>query len=426
MRKIKCDVVVVGAGPGGSMAAKTCAKYGLDTVLVERKEYPSKPNSMGCLVSRRIAEYVHIDKKTTSAPIYGIVQTAPDGTEISMREPDGYEVAYVLNRDTFDNELLKITLKENIEYMNRTRATGLIREDGKIRGIEAKIDEKEDVEIRSNIVIGADGVEHKIGRWAGIYERLDPNDAWVVFDNLLDYSDIDEHTYYQIIGWRSDGKVMAYPNAAWVLYPKGEGKTALQPMPYHSLGWQKGEAKNALNYFMKNHPLFKKSKIIDVGGGVLPAVPLKRFTTDNVMLIGDAAHLNMMPWADGVMTAIESGVFAGERAVEACEEGDFSSEFLSEYEKRWNRTYGEKKMIGYYIAKLAQALPDKYWNIFCHRLKEDNAKFTDELFKVIKSPKLISKILFKLKKEGLEIPDLLSFGSLFKKYYRNYWDTFFE
>jgi len=41
MKKINCDVVVVGAGPGGSMAAKTCAEYGLDTVLVERKEYPA-------------------------------------------------------------------------------------------------------------------------------------------------------------------------------------------------------------------------------------------------------------------------------------------------------------------------------------------------------------------------------------------------
>ena len=57
MKKINCDVVVVGAGPGGSMAAKTCAKYGLDTVLVERKEYSgdfrifrcSSPYRGGCL-----------------------------------------------------------------------------------------------------------------------------------------------------------------------------------------------------------------------------------------------------------------------------------------------------------------------------------------------------------------------------------------
>jgi hypothetical protein len=45
------------------MAAKTCAKYGLDTVLVERKEYPSKPNSMTCMVGPRIFEYVRMDKK---------------------------------------------------------------------------------------------------------------------------------------------------------------------------------------------------------------------------------------------------------------------------------------------------------------------------------------------------------------------------
>jgi Pyruvate/2-oxoglutarate dehydrogenase complex, dihydrolipoamide dehydrogenase (E3) component, and related enzymes len=32
------DTIIIGAGPGGLTAAKTCAKYGLDTVLVERKE----------------------------------------------------------------------------------------------------------------------------------------------------------------------------------------------------------------------------------------------------------------------------------------------------------------------------------------------------------------------------------------------------
>jgi hypothetical protein len=45
------------------MAAKTCAKYGLDTVLIERKEYPSKPNSMSCLVGGRICEYIKMTKE---------------------------------------------------------------------------------------------------------------------------------------------------------------------------------------------------------------------------------------------------------------------------------------------------------------------------------------------------------------------------
>ena len=83
MKKINCDVVVVGAGPGGSMAAKTCAKFGLDTVLVEREEYPSKPFASGVLVGRRMFEYVKINEKTVNSPVYRIVQHFPDGTELS-------------------------------------------------------------------------------------------------------------------------------------------------------------------------------------------------------------------------------------------------------------------------------------------------------------------------------------------------------
>ena len=37
MKTYQCDVVVVGAGPGGSMAAKFCAQGGLDTILIEKK-----------------------------------------------------------------------------------------------------------------------------------------------------------------------------------------------------------------------------------------------------------------------------------------------------------------------------------------------------------------------------------------------------
>jgi len=48
----------------------------------------------------------------------------------------------------------------------------------------------------------------------------------------------------------------------------------------------------------------------------------------------------------------------------------------------------------------------------------------DNFGKMLKSPKLASKIIYEFKKEGLEISDTLSLVSLFKKYYRNYWDTY--
>jgi Dehydrogenases (flavoproteins) len=172
MKKINCDVVVVGAGPGGSMAAKTCAKYGLDTVLVERKEYPEHSRSdMNTLIQHRIFEYVKIDESIIHSKVWGIKQYFPDGTEISTREPEGYDIAYIMNRKVFDKRVLELALKEGAKFMNKTRVTGLLKEEEKVKGVKAKIDEKEDVEIRSDIVIGADGVESNVGSWAGIYKK---------------------------------------------------------------------------------------------------------------------------------------------------------------------------------------------------------------------------------------------------------------
>jgi digeranylgeranylglycerophospholipid reductase len=167
VEKLSYDVVVVGAGPGGSMAAKTCAKYGLDTVLVERKEEPGRPATFTWIADRRIFDYIQI-KREFATPIYRLIHASQDGTEMCTPYHDEYELCYEVDRKVFDRELLKLPLKKGAEYMNKTRATGLIKEGGQIKGVKAKINEKEDVEIRSNIVIGADGVESKIGKWAGI------------------------------------------------------------------------------------------------------------------------------------------------------------------------------------------------------------------------------------------------------------------
>ena len=43
------------------MVAKTCAKYGLNTVLVEREEYPARPNVLGCLIQPRLWDYLKMD-----------------------------------------------------------------------------------------------------------------------------------------------------------------------------------------------------------------------------------------------------------------------------------------------------------------------------------------------------------------------------
>ena len=156
--------------------------------------------------------------------------------------------------------------------------------------------------------------------------------------------------------------------------------------------------------------------------------PLKKFTTDGIMLVGDAAHQINMPHVAGVLHAMDAGVMAGETAVDAHEEGDFSYNVLSRYEKRWYKLHGEKDAIGFYLTKVGYTMSPKQINTIFHILKDNNAVFVDKIFETLfKSPKFVSELIRSFREEEkLKIEDVLSLSSLIRKHYATFWDTFTE
>jgi len=425
MKTINCDVVVVGAGPGGSMAAKTCAKYGLDTVLVERKEKPGKPKLFTTSVNRRIMDYIKIDKKFAVSEVNKYITISAKGIESDTLESPaaGSTFGYAVNRKTFEDELAKLAVKEGAELYTKTRATGLIRVDGQIKGIKAKIDEKEDVEIRSNIVIGADGIESKVGRWAKIHQAFPKKDLWVMEDFLLEDVDVEENTIYQWM--RYEGT----PGVAFWLSPHGDRRWALTVFKSYKTSYpeKRGELFNAFAYFFKNDPIFSNAKIIDRGGGVVPMLILKKLTTDGVMLVGDAASQAEKMYAGGCLHAMDAGVMAGETAVEAHEEGDFSSNLLSRYEKRWKRLHGENDLLKFYFRKFLLNMSDEGVDGYHQSLRDNNGKHTFEWFmEFSKSSRFMSKLFDNFRKEGLDVMEFYFVMSHFKQNFENYWDTLIQ
>jgi digeranylgeranylglycerophospholipid reductase len=79
-----------------------------------------------------------------------------------------------------------------------------------------------------------------------------------------------------------------------------------------------------------------------VTGNVPVALPPTRLVTDGLMVVGDAARQVDPLTGGGISNAMNAGQLAAQVAVEAIAASDPSSDFLSRYEKEWQRGIGRK------------------------------------------------------------------------------------
>src|SRR3970282_651004 len=95
----------------------------------------------------------------------------------------GNECGYVLERDLFDRHLAKLAAKAGAEVRIRTSAVGLLQEDGAVVGARCE-HFGETFDVTARVVIGADGYESQVGRWAGLETHLRARDI----DACLQYT----------------------------------------------------------------------------------------------------------------------------------------------------------------------------------------------------------------------------------------------
>ncbi|MBR2255378.1 MAG: NAD(P)/FAD-dependent oxidoreductase [Candidatus Methanomethylophilaceae archaeon] len=347
MKTYECDVVVVGAGPGGSMAAKFCAQGGLDTILIEKKAEIGAPLRCAEGVSKKWLEEVGIEPNPIwiRGDMKGAIIKSTKGTTFQLDESKaGSEVGYVLERHLFDKALAKDAAEAGAKIMMRTSATDVIRNaEGKVAGVKA-ICFGEEIEIRAKCVVAADGYESQVGRWGGIDTTLDLNDI----DSCIQYRmcNIDVAPDYCefVIGSVAPGGYV------WI-FPKGDGVANVGIGVMGRLCKGKADAKYYLDKFIAEDHRFKNGQILEIMGGFVSTCPgLDCAVDDNLVLVGDAARIIDPITGGGICHACRTGMYAGKVLTECAKTGDFSKKALMAYEKMW-RGRMEDKLVRNWMAK---------------------------------------------------------------------------
>lgn len=360
------DVLVIGAGPAGSIAAKTAAEKGLDVLLIEKRQEIGDPVRCAEGVNKEcLKQHIKIDKKWICADLKGSLIYSPDGTKIEMSEEiAGGEVGYVLERKVFDRALAEEAAKAGAEVRVKTRACDLIIENGFVKGARLMHLGKE-YDVRAKIVIGADGVESKVGRWAGIDTSLKPIDIETCVQYLVAGIDVNqEYCEFYI------GSEIAPGGYIWI-FPKGEGKANVG---IGILGSKMGKFKprpvDYLNAFIEKK--FPDARIVEmVYGGVPVSGSIEKTSTNGLMLIGDAARQSDPITGGGILNAMNAGKIAGEAAYVAISSGDVSLEKLEEvYEKPWRATIGHAIDLSLIVKNCFINLSDEDLNSLAHSLKD--------------------------------------------------------
>lgn len=351
------DVIVVGGGPAGTMAAWYAAEGGASVLLLEKDRDLGLPVRCAEACGRKsLDRFLDPDPRWIAHRLDGVEFVAPDGTSLTVNTD---EVGYILNRRTFDQELGRRAALAGAQIVTRAYVNGLLLKDGNVEGVQVQFPDGAR-QVSSKIVIGADGIESRVGRWAGMRTHFALKDLESCYQMTL--GGVSVNPEYVRCHFGEDVAPGGY---AWV-FPKGHdvANVGLGIAADQADGVQ---AKVWLERFVDRH--FPEASVLAcVAGGVPAAKPFKKIHGAGVLLAGDAAaHSNPLT-GGGIINAMAAGKLAGEVASRCIRKGRWSEADLAEYTMLWEERWGEEQRRFYRIKEVVHRLTNDTFNKAAHIL----------------------------------------------------------
>ena len=345
------DVIVVGAGTGGSTAARFVAEKGLKVCLLDRKEKKDIGNKIcGDAVGTDIFNFLKINHPKNdelSCRIKGAKLYSPDQKKcIDLTDPK--QAGYIINRIEFGQRLLNEAINSGVyQFLDKTIVLDLLYDNKMVNGVKVKLNNGDKVDLHSKILIDASGFYSPIRKKirSNLVEKdISKEDSILCYREIVKFSPhelkIKNPDYITII-LNQDKAPGGY---IWY-FPKDESSVNIGLGTYM---YNKGKVKslyqkNVFNEFIKTSTY----EIVSSGGGVVPVRrPLWSCADDGIMFIGDAACQVNPLHGGGIDPSMRAGFYAAKTAVDAIEKGNFSVSAL------WSYNYSVMTSFGAEFASL--------------------------------------------------------------------------
>ncbi|MEM0140233.1 MAG: digeranylgeranylglycerophospholipid reductase [Ferroplasma sp.] len=388
------DVLVIGAGPAGSSAARYTSRYGLKTLMIEKRPDIGSPVRCGEGVSKAwmpevdIKPQAHwISDEVKGARIYG----PSEKKAITLgAESAGNEVGFVIERDKFDKHIATLAAEEGADVWIKSPAVSVIKDGNRVVGAKVRHN-AEIVDIRAKMVIAADGFESEFGRWAGMKSLiLKKNDIISALEYRMENVDSNPDFTDFYLG------SIAPAGYLWV-FPKGPHEANVGIGVTINKMKDRLDVKNYLDSWIKSHPGYAKGRIIEqISGGVSVNRVKDKMSMPGLLVIGDAARLIDPITGGGIANGMISGKFAAQVSKNAIEENNFSEQMMKTYDDMVKAKFERKHLRNWFakekLATLSDDTLDKLVDVISEvRIKDISV---EEILKAVQSkyPELVSQL----------------------------------
>ncbi|WBB77964.1 geranylgeranyl reductase family protein [Micromonospora sp. WMMD882] len=362
------DVIVVGAGPGGSATAYHLARHGVRVLLLEKTEFPREKVCGDGLTPRAVRQLIRMGVDTSPEagwlPNRGL-RVIGGGLRLELDWPDLASFpnyGLVRTRLDFDDLLARRAVAAGAELRTGVNVIEpVLDDDGRVTGVTAEVGpDKAPASFHAPLVVAADGVSGRFPLALGLTKREDRPIGVAVRRYYRSPAKHDDDYLESWLELRSKGSDALLPGYGWI-FGLGDGRVNVGlGVLNSSSAFGKTNYRRLLTDWLANTPAdWGMTDEANAEGPILGAALPMGFNrvphyTRGVLLVGDSGGMVNPFNGEGIAYAMESGEIAAEIAAQALARpaGVLRERALTAYPAELKARFGGYYRLGGIFVKL--------------------------------------------------------------------------